>query len=115
MAVGTLHELAGVDARSDELPSCADSDACDAQRLLRQQPPQGSPVYNLAGHLSSLQGGSSTGDEPTGGTKKAAAAMAVGVGSFSDPVEAQGLSHFLEVSARQTAPATPDSEVTRDS
>ncbi|KAJ4719217.1 Insulin-degrading enzyme [Melia azedarach] len=29
-------------------------------------------------------------------TKKAAAAMCVGMGSFSDPVEAQGLAHFLE-------------------
>ncbi|KAL5582861.1 hypothetical protein UlMin_015303 [Ulmus minor] len=29
-------------------------------------------------------------------TKKAAAAMCVGIGSFSDPVEAQGLAHFLE-------------------
>ncbi|XP_048324467.2 nardilysin-like isoform X1 [Ziziphus jujuba] len=29
-------------------------------------------------------------------TKKAAAAMCVGVGSFSDPFEAQGLAHFLE-------------------
>ncbi|XP_068634694.1 nardilysin-like [Aristolochia californica] len=29
-------------------------------------------------------------------TKKAAAAMCVGVGSFLDPVEAQGLAHFLE-------------------
>ncbi|WIA37472.1 hypothetical protein OEZ86_014388 [Tetradesmus obliquus] len=30
------------------------------------------------------------------GSKKAAAAMAVGVGSFSDPAEMQGLSHYLE-------------------
>ncbi|WIA17248.1 hypothetical protein OEZ85_014121 [Tetradesmus obliquus] len=30
------------------------------------------------------------------GSKKAAAAMAVGVGSFSDPSEMQGLSHYLE-------------------
>ncbi|XP_028768838.1 LOW QUALITY PROTEIN: nardilysin-like [Neltuma alba] len=29
-------------------------------------------------------------------TKKAAAAMCVGIGSFSDPFEAQGLAHFLE-------------------
>lgn len=29
-------------------------------------------------------------------TKKAAAAMCVGIGSFSDPPEAQGLAHFLE-------------------
>ncbi|KAF8397033.1 hypothetical protein HHK36_018671 [Tetracentron sinense] len=29
-------------------------------------------------------------------TKKAAAAMCVGIGSFSDPLEAQGLAHFLE-------------------
>ncbi|KAF3454806.1 hypothetical protein FNV43_RR05254 [Rhamnella rubrinervis] len=29
-------------------------------------------------------------------TKKAAAAMCVGIGSFSDPCEAQGLAHFLE-------------------
>ncbi|PRQ34785.1 putative insulysin [Rosa chinensis] len=29
-------------------------------------------------------------------TKKAAAAMCVGMGSFSDPMEAQGLAHFLE-------------------
>ncbi|XP_043723576.1 nardilysin-like isoform X2 [Telopea speciosissima] len=29
-------------------------------------------------------------------TKKAAAAMCVGMGSFSDPFEAQGLAHFLE-------------------
>ncbi|KAH9716767.1 nardilysin-like [Citrus sinensis] len=29
-------------------------------------------------------------------TKKAAAAMCVGMGSFCDPVEAQGLAHFLE-------------------
>ncbi|KAL3700566.1 hypothetical protein R1sor_018588 [Riccia sorocarpa] len=29
-------------------------------------------------------------------TKKAAAAMSVGVGSFSDPADAQGLAHFLE-------------------
>ncbi|KAL8106522.1 hypothetical protein AgCh_023328 [Apium graveolens] len=29
-------------------------------------------------------------------TKKAAAAMCVGMGSFSDPLEAQGLAHFLE-------------------
>ncbi|XP_031249701.1 nardilysin-like [Pistacia vera] len=29
-------------------------------------------------------------------TKKAAAAMCVGIGSFCDPVEAQGLAHFLE-------------------
>ncbi|XP_057953275.1 nardilysin-like isoform X2 [Malania oleifera] len=29
-------------------------------------------------------------------TKKAAAAMCVGMGSFSDPYEAQGLAHFLE-------------------
>ncbi|KAG0572112.1 hypothetical protein KC19_VG069600 [Ceratodon purpureus] len=29
-------------------------------------------------------------------TKKAAAAMCVGVGSFSDPADAQGLAHFLE-------------------
>ncbi|KAF8397117.1 hypothetical protein HHK36_016024 [Tetracentron sinense] len=29
-------------------------------------------------------------------TKKAAAAMCVGIGSFSDPFEAQGLTHFLE-------------------
>ncbi|KAK3258215.1 hypothetical protein CYMTET_32734 [Cymbomonas tetramitiformis] len=29
-------------------------------------------------------------------TKRAAAAMAVGIGSFSDPLEIQGLSHFLE-------------------
>ncbi|KAM6578444.1 hypothetical protein CsatB_030281 [Cannabis sativa] len=29
-------------------------------------------------------------------TKKAAAAMCVGMGSFSDPVDAQGLAHFLE-------------------
>eukprot|EP00882_Tetradesmus_deserticola_P020972 GHRQ01022665.1.p1 GENE.GHRQ01022665.1~~GHRQ01022665.1.p1 ORF type:complete len:274 (+),score=115.83 GHRQ01022665.1:417-1238(+) len=32
----------------------------------------------------------------TAGSKKAAAAMAVGVGSFSDPPEMQGLSHYLE-------------------
>lgn len=31
-----------------------------------------------------------------GQTKKAAAAMCVGIGSFSDPHEAQGLAHFLE-------------------
>ncbi|XP_030537462.1 nardilysin-like [Rhodamnia argentea] len=31
-----------------------------------------------------------------GQTKKAAAAMCVGIGSFSDPFEAQGLAHFLE-------------------
>ncbi|GAQ85219.1 Insulinase (Peptidase family M16) family protein [Klebsormidium nitens] len=31
-----------------------------------------------------------------GASKKAAAAMCVGVGSFSDPMEAQGLAHFLE-------------------
>ncbi|XP_056165703.1 nardilysin-like isoform X2 [Syzygium oleosum] len=31
-----------------------------------------------------------------GQTKKAAAAMCVGIGSFSDPYEAQGLAHFLE-------------------
>ncbi|PQM40259.1 nardilysin-like [Prunus yedoensis var. nudiflora] len=29
-------------------------------------------------------------------TKKAAAAMSIGIGSFSDPIEAQGLAHFLE-------------------
>ncbi|XP_052184105.1 nardilysin-like [Diospyros lotus] len=29
-------------------------------------------------------------------TKQAAAAMCVGIGSFSDPLEAQGLAHFLE-------------------
>ncbi|KAG9445281.1 hypothetical protein H6P81_016621 [Aristolochia fimbriata] len=29
-------------------------------------------------------------------TKKAAAAMCVGIGSFLDPIEAQGLAHFLE-------------------
>lgn len=29
-------------------------------------------------------------------TKKAAAALCVGMGSFSDPIEAQGLAHFLE-------------------
>ncbi|KAJ9145759.1 hypothetical protein P3X46_028104 [Hevea brasiliensis] len=32
----------------------------------------------------------------TSQTKKAAAAMCVAMGSFSDPVEAQGLAHFLE-------------------
>lgn len=31
-----------------------------------------------------------------GGSKKAAAALCVGVGSFSDPEDAQGLAHFLE-------------------
>ncbi|MCL7024740.1 hypothetical protein MKW94_013598 [Papaver nudicaule] len=37
-------------------------------------------------------------EKPTGvpPTKKAAAAMSVGMGSFSDPSEAQGLAHFLE-------------------
>ncbi|GBG78735.1 hypothetical protein CBR_g27959 [Chara braunii] len=35
-------------------------------------------------------------DMPKGGAKKAAAAMCVGVGSFSDPLDAQGLAHFLE-------------------
>lgn len=37
-------------------------------------------------------------DGPMGApqTKKAAAAMCVGIGSFSDPFEAQGLAHFLE-------------------
>ncbi|KAG4155994.1 hypothetical protein ERO13_D03G145400v2 [Gossypium hirsutum] len=34
--------------------------------------------------------------EKTAQTKKAAAAMCVGFGSFSDPPEAQGLAHFLE-------------------
>lgn len=29
-------------------------------------------------------------------TKKAAAAMCIGMGSFSDPIDAQGLAHFLE-------------------
>ncbi|CAB4282046.1 unnamed protein product [Prunus armeniaca] len=29
-------------------------------------------------------------------TKMVAAAMCVGIGSFSDPIEAQGLAHFLE-------------------
>ncbi|KAL6275507.1 hypothetical protein ACE6H2_019108 [Prunus campanulata] len=29
-------------------------------------------------------------------TKKAAAAMSIGIGSFSDPIETQGLAHFLE-------------------
>ena len=33
---------------------------------------------------------------PAAAEKKAAAALAVSVGSFSDPPEAQGLSHFLE-------------------
>lgn len=45
--------------------------------------------------------------EPAAGTKKAAAALAVGVGSFSDPVEAQGLSHFLEVSPPPHCPPAP--------
>ncbi|XVE58917.1 hypothetical protein DITRI_Ditri05aG0001400 [Diplodiscus trichospermus] len=35
-------------------------------------------------------------EEKTAQTKKAAAAMCVGFGSFSDPPEAQGLAHFLE-------------------
>ncbi|KAF1891133.1 hypothetical protein Lal_00001272 [Lupinus albus] len=36
------------------------------------------------------------GSKDTPQTKKAAAAMCVGIGSFSDPFEAQGLAHFLE-------------------
>ncbi|KAK9279411.1 hypothetical protein L1049_013090 [Liquidambar formosana] len=35
-------------------------------------------------------------DKGASQTKKAAAAMCVGMGSFSDPIEAQGLAHFLE-------------------
>ncbi|KAK7301570.1 hypothetical protein RJT34_12437 [Clitoria ternatea] len=51
-------------------------------------------------------GGEEEGDGEVGGkegvkgasaqSKKAAAAMCVGIGSFSDPYEAQGLAHFLE-------------------
>ena len=40
--------------------------------------------------------GEESGAEPPAPEKKAAAALAVSVGSFSDPPEAQGLSHFLE-------------------
>ena len=43
----------------------------------------------------SEEGGSEGGDAAP--TKKAAIALSVSVGSFSDPPEAQGLSHFLEV------------------
>ncbi|KFM22670.1 Insulin-degrading enzyme [Auxenochlorella protothecoides] len=35
-------------------------------------------------------------EAPAGGVKKAAAALSVGIGSFSDPWELQGLSHYLE-------------------
>ncbi len=35
-------------------------------------------------------------DAPAEGLRKAAAALCVHVGSFSDPKEAQGLAHFLE-------------------
>ena len=41
------------------------------------------------------EGGAEPG-APSAAEKKAAAALSVSVGSFSDPVEAQGLSHFLE-------------------
>ncbi|CAM6083277.1 unnamed protein product [Calypogeia fissa] len=63
-------------------------------------------------HMASQEGGETDGEEemlsdeeegastrkPSGmaPTKKAAAAMCVGVGSFSDPQDAQGLAHFLE-------------------
>lgn len=36
-------------------------------------------------------------DEREDGLRNAAAAMLVGVGSYFDPVEAQGMAHFLEV------------------
>uniref|UniRef100_A0A7C9E4E2 Peptidase M16 N-terminal domain-containing protein n=1 Tax=Opuntia streptacantha TaxID=393608 RepID=A0A7C9E4E2_OPUST len=40
--------------------------------------------------------GSSKANKRSSQTKKAAAAVSVGMGSFSDPYEAQGLAHFLE-------------------
>ncbi|XP_044495752.1 nardilysin-like isoform X2 [Mangifera indica] len=40
--------------------------------------------------------GDDKGNGTSSQTKKAAAAMCVGMGSFCDPVEAQGLAHFLE-------------------
>ncbi|ERN04132.1 hypothetical protein AMTR_s00077p00061270 [Amborella trichopoda] len=41
-------------------------------------------------------------------TKKAAAAMCVGMGSFSDPLDAQGLAHFLEHMLFMGSAAFPD-------
>lgn len=41
-------------------------------------------------------------------TKKAAAAMAVGVGSFLDPPHMQGLSHYLEHMLFMGSKAFPD-------
>ena len=57
--------------------------------------------------------GSETGSERSAGgggpaTKKAAAAMCVGVGSFSDPAQSHGLSHFLEHMLFMGSKAFPD-------
>ncbi|KAK9727334.1 hypothetical protein RND81_05G274200 [Saponaria officinalis] len=45
---------------------------------------------------------------PSPQTKKAAAALCVGMGSFSDPYEAQGLAHFLEHMLFMGSAAFPD-------
>ncbi|GMG98165.1 hypothetical protein Nepgr_000005 [Nepenthes gracilis] len=57
---------------------------------------QGITVYEDDADDADLSNGEANKETSHSKTKKAAAAMCVGMGSLSDPYEAQGLAHFLE-------------------